>query len=60
MNRREQVGSSRDKEVGGNRQHEIFGVGHNGGPCGAGSGRGKEGNLSWRRGLPTHDEWTGR
>ena len=45
MNRREQVGSSRDKEVGGHGQHEIFGVGHDGGPYGVGSGRGKAVSL---------------
>jgi hypothetical protein len=34
-------------------QHEIFGIAHDGGPGGVGSGRGRGegGNLSWRRDL---------
>jgi len=38
-------------------QHEIFGIGHDGGPGGVGSGRGDGGTLSWRRGF--RDERTG-
>ena len=41
------------------RQHEIFGLGHNGGPGGAASGHGDRGSLSWHRCLPAHDERTG-
>ena len=32
-------------------QHKIFGIGHDGGPGGVGSGRGEGGSLSRRRDL---------
>lgn len=41
------------------RQHMIFGIAHDGGPGGVGSGRGEGGNLSRRRDLDERDERTG-